>query len=128
MPDKVRIDKWLWSVRIYKTRNLATEACRKGRILVNGMEAKASREARIGDIILVRKLPVIFTYKVTALAEKRLPAKLVPEFLLDMTSVEELNKLKVSDSFFTRREKGSGRPTKKERRLLDNLLDNAQDK
>ena len=122
--EKVRIDKWLWAVRIYKTRNQASEACKKGRILVNGSEAKASREIRTGDTIVVRKLPVIYTFKVIKLIEHRQPAKLVEEFLQDLTSVEELNKLKIQDSFFMKRDRGSGRPTKKERRLLDDLMDN----
>ena len=68
---KVRLDKWLWAVRMYKTRNQAAEACRKGRILVNGMEAKPSRDIRINDIIIVRKLPVIYTYKVLTLTDSR---------------------------------------------------------
>ncbi|MBN2215466.1 MAG: RNA-binding S4 domain-containing protein [Bacteroidales bacterium] len=121
---KVRLDKWLWAVRIYKTRNQASEACRKGRILVNGMEAKASREIRVDDIVIVRKLPVIHTYKVLALIEHRQPAKIIRDFMEDLTSVEELNKHKVNESFFVRRDRGKGRPTKKERRTLDNMINN----
>jgi ribosome-associated heat shock protein Hsp15 len=121
---KVRIDKWLWAVRIYKTRNIAAEACRKGRILVNGMEAKPSRDIRINDIILVRKLPAIFTYKVLGLIEKRQSVKIANDCLEDLTSIDELNKLKVRDGFFTGRDRGTGRPTKKERRALDNIIDN----
>lgn len=121
---KVRLDKWLWAVRIYKTRNQAAEACRKGRILVNGMEAKPSRDIRINDIIIVRKLPVIYTYKVLVLTDKRQSAKIVMDFLEDLTSVDELNKLKVNDGFFVKRGLGKGRPTKKERRSLDNMINN----
>ncbi len=121
---KVRLDKWLWAVRIYKTRNQGAEACRKGRILVNGMEAKPSRDIRIGDIIIVRKLPVIYTYKVLVLTENRHSAKIVKDFLEDLTSVDELNKLKVNDGFFAKRDRGKGRPTKKERRTLDNMINN----
>jgi len=121
---KVRLDKWLWAVRIYKTRNQAAEACRKGRILVNGMEAKPSRDIRINDIIVVRKLPVIYTYKVIIPADNRQSAKVAKDFLEDLTSVEELNKLRVNDAFFVRRGRGKGRPTKKERRTLDNMINN----
>lgn len=122
--EKVRLDKWLWSVRIYKTRNQATEACRKGRVILNGSEAKPSREVRLNDIILVRKLPVVFTYKVLTLIDKRQPARIAHLCFEDLTSVEELDKLKISESFFIRRDRGRGRPTKKERRTLDNMLDN----
>ena len=122
--ERGRIDKWLWSVRIYKTRNQATEACRKGRIIVNGMEAKPSREVRLNDIILVRKLPVIFSYKVLSLIDKRQPAKIAQLCFEDLTSVAELDKLKLNESFFIRRDRGRGRPTKKERRTLNNMLDN----
>ena len=121
---KVRLDKWLWAVRIYKTRNQAAEACRKGRILVNGLEAKPSREIRISDIIIVRKLPVIYTFKVLVLTENRQSAKIVKDFLEDLTSVDELNKLKVKDGFFVKRIQGKGRPTKKERRTLDDMINN----
>ena len=121
---KVRLDKWLWAVRIYKTRNQAAEACRKGRILVNGLEAKPSREIRIEDIVVVRKLPVIYTYKVLILIEHRQSAKFARDCMEDLTSVDELNKLRVKDGFFVRRDRGTGRPTKKERRTLDNIIDN----
>lgn len=120
--DKVRIDRWLWAVRIYKTRSQATEACRKGRITVNGLEAKASREIKPGDQILIRKLPVIYTVRVKDTIEKRLPAKRVHEFLDDLTSPDELVKMKVNDQTFFNREKGTGRPTKKERRQLDQII------
>lgn len=124
MPDheKVRIDRWLWAVRIYKTRSRATEACRKGRITVNGLEAKASREIKPGDIVLIRKLPIVITVRVKDTVEKRLPAKRVYEFVDDLTSPEELTKLKFNDQTFLIRGKGSGRPTKKERRLLDQII------
>ena len=121
---KVRLDKWLWAVRIYKTRNQAAEACRKGRILVNGLEAKPSKEIRISDIIIVRRLPVIYTYKVLVLTENRQSAKNAKDFLENLTSVEELNKLRVKDAFFIKRSPGKGRPTKKERRTLDNMINN----
>ena len=122
IPDKVRIDKWLWAVRIYKTRSQASEACKKGRILIRGMEVKPSRVVKIGDILFIRKLPVIFTIRVKNLVENRLPAQRVREFAEDITSAEELEKLKIKDSAFFRRDKGTGRPTKKERRSMDDII------
>lgn len=122
--EKVRLDKWLWAVRIYKTRALATEACRKGRIFVNTMAAKPSKEIGEGDTITVRKLPVIHTFIVKKIVEKRLSAKLVHEYMEDITSLEELDKLKINETIFSKRERGAGRPTKKERRQLDELNDN----
>lgn len=122
LPERYRIDKWLWAMRIFKTRTLAAEACKKGRIIVNGIEAKPSREVKTGEMILVRKLPVVYTVKVKALTHNRLPAQRVPEFMEDLTTPEELTKLKLNDSSFFKRDKGTGRPTKKERRLLDDII------
>lgn len=120
--DKYRIDKFLWAVRIYKTRSLASEACKKGRIIIDNIQVKPSREVKKGDTILIRKLPVIYTIRVKELTDNRIPARRVPEFIDDLTSIEELEKLKVNNSVFYTREKGSGRPTKKERRILDKIL------
>jgi ribosome-associated heat shock protein Hsp15 len=122
--EKVRIDKWLWAVRIYKTRTLAAEACKKGRIIINGLEVKPSHEVKKGEIIFIRKLPVIYTIRVKDLLHNRQSAQRVKEYLEDLTSPEELEKLKLNDLLFYKREKGTGRPTKKERRLLDDLLSN----
>jgi len=108
-------------MRIFKTRAMATDACRKGRILVNGSPAKPSKEVHSGDQITVRKLPVIYNYKVKGVIENRVSAKLVPDYLEDQTSMEELNKLNINESVFIHREKGKGRPTKKERREIDRL-------
>jgi len=120
--EKERIDKWLWAVRLFKTRSLATEACKKGRIFINGAEVKPSHEVKPGETILVRKLPLVYTVKVIALTHNRLPAQRVKEFMIDLTSPEELEKLKINDSAFFKRDKGTGRPTKKERRLLDDII------
>ena len=120
--EKVRIDKWLWAVRIYKTRSMATDACHKGRIIINGTEVKPSHEVKPGEIIFVRKLPVIYTLQVRGLVHNRLPAQRVREFVEDLTSPEELEKLKIKDMAFFKRDRGAGRPTKKERRLLDNII------
>jgi len=122
LSERYRIDKWLWAMRIFKTRTLASEACKKGRIVVNGLEAKPSREVKTGEIILVRKLPVIYTVKVRALTHNRLPAQRVPEFMEDLTSPEELAKLKLNDSVLFKRDRGTGRPTKRDRRLMDDII------
>jgi ribosome-associated heat shock protein Hsp15 len=121
--EKVRLDKWLWSVRIFKTRTIAADACSKGRVLVNSLPAKPSKELSGSEIITVRKPPVIYTYKIKNLISNRLPAKLVAEYIEDLTSVEELNKLTINETFFIKRDRGTGRPTKKERRTIDKLHD-----
>ncbi len=122
VPEKVRIDKWLWAIRVFKTRGLAAEACKKGRIIINGMEVKPSREIKPGEIIFIRKLPVIYTIQVKELVHNRLPAQRVKDFAEDLTSPEELEKLKIKEDVFFKRDKGSGRPTKKDRRLMDDIL------
>ena len=118
---QIRVDKWLWAVRIFKTRNQATEACKKGRILIREQPVKPSRILRINDIIQVKKPPVVYSYKVTGLLAKRLSARLVLDYIEDITPEQELEKLKVRETFFISRDKGSGRPTKKERRIMDKL-------
>ena len=118
---QIRVDKWLWAVRIFKTRNQATEACKKGRILIREQPVKPSRVLRINDIIQVKKPPVVYSYKVTGLLAKRLSARLVLDYIEDITPEQELEKLKVRETFFISRDKGSGRPTKKERRIMDKL-------
>jgi ribosome-associated heat shock protein Hsp15 len=118
---KTRIDKWLWSARIFKTRSQASEACRKGRIIINGIQVKPSRDIKASEIILIRKPPAIYTYRVKSLVQKRLSALLARECYEDLTSVEELNKLKINETLFFKRDRGAGRPTKKERRTLDKL-------
>ncbi len=109
-------------MRLFKTRSLATEACKKGRIIIHGNEVKPSHEVKPGEMIFVRKLPVIYTVKVLALTQNRLPAQKVKEYLEDLTSPEELEKLKIKEDAFFIRDKGTGRPTKKERRLLDDIF------
>lgn len=119
-----RVDKFLWSVRIYKTRTDATEACRSGRIKVNGLDAKPSREVKPGDTLNIRKGNIHFQYKVVADVERRQPARLVEEYILNITPKEELEKLNMPrETFFLARDRGTGRPTKKERRNMDDLLD-----
>ena len=124
MADQVRIDKWLWAVRVYKTRSVATEACKKGHVSIDDLVVKPSRILKVGDIVKVRKSPVIYSYKVLQLAEKRMGAKLVSDFMEDVTPPENLEILDVQRSMsWFRRDRGTGRPTKKERRDLDDFRD-----
>ncbi len=124
MEDQVRIDKWLWAVRFFKTRSAATEACKKGRVLIADMQVKPSRMIKAGDIIKIRKPPVTYSFKVLQLSEKRMGAKMVPEFVLDITPEEELKILDIQRNMsWMKRDPGTGRPTKKERRDLDSFLD-----
>ena len=117
--SEVRIDKWLWAMRIFKTRTIATEACKKGRVSVGNAIAKPSRTIKTGDIIQVRKPPVTYSFKVLALTENRLGAKLVPEYMENVTPRSELDLLEVVKiSGFVDRRKGLGRPTKREGRDL----------
>jgi len=120
--NTTRIDKWLWAVRIYKTRALSTEACAGGKVKIIGNSLKASRMIRQGDIIQIRKGVVKYEYKVLQIAEKRMGAKMVPYFMEDLTPDKELEKLKISKSLSGQfREKGKGRPTKKERRIINKM-------
>ena len=117
-----RIDKWLWAVRIFKTRSLASEACSGGKIKIDGSAVKSSRNIVQNDIVQVRKGVVKYLYKVLKIAEKRMGAKLVQDFLEDMTPEEELAKLQSANKHpINTREKGQGRPTKRERRMMDKL-------
>ncbi|MEI6049701.1 MAG: S4 domain-containing protein [Bacteroidota bacterium] len=118
----VRIDKFLWSVRLYKTRSIASDECRKGKITINNVQVKPSRIILKNEIISVKKPPVIFTYRVIEPIENRISAKLVEQFVEDMTTEEEKSKLEVRQSgVIGYRDKGTGRPTKKERRLIEKL-------
>lgn len=120
----IRIDKFLWSVRIYKTRSLASDECRKGRITINNVPVKPSRIIISNEIIIIKKPPVVFTYKVIEPIENRISAKLVEQFVENLTTEEEKAKLNIRQSAGTGyRDKGSGRPTKKERRVIDKLKD-----
>jgi len=124
----IRIDKFLWSVRIYKTRSIASEECRKGRIIINDVQVKPSRIILKNEIITVKKPPVIFSYRVIEPIEKRVSAKLVELFVQDLTTEMEKAKLDIRQAGgIVYRDKGSGRPTKKERRLIDKLKDDFND-
>jgi ribosome-associated heat shock protein Hsp15 len=116
----VRIDKFLWAVRIFKTRGIASDACRMNRILVNDSPVKPSRDITGNDLITVRKPPVTFLYKVIAPVENRQPAKLVPQYIEDLTPDSEKAKIEIRQTVpVGYRKKGTGRPTKKERRVID---------
>ena len=121
----VRLDKWLWAVRVFKTRSDAADAIRSNRVLVNDAYAKPSREVKVGDVISVKKMPVVYQYRVVELVSSRQPAKNVPMYATDITPQSELDKLNVPrETIFIVRDRGTGRPTKKERRELDSLMDN----
>ena len=121
MEKSVRIDKYLWAVRVYKTRSLASEACRKGRVTIDEMPAKPSRMVKAGEEIQVKKMPIVYSYRILDPIEKRVGAKIADKHVKNITPEEELHKLKLQDDFYTKRDRGAGRPTKKERRLLDDL-------
>ena len=123
-PSLPRIDKYLWATRIFKTRGDAAEACRNKRVSINGQEAKPSREVKASDVIVVRKGPVRYTYKVLALLTQRVAAKNLPTYILDVTSPEELSKGEQHNEMARIwRTPGTGRPTKKDRRLMERVMD-----
>ena len=120
--DELRIDKYLWSIRVYKTRTDATDACKGGKVRVNGSDIKPSKGVKVGDMITARKGAVVYTYKVLELIDKRQGAKLVPRYAENLTPQEELDKLRAPvETFFLKRDRGAGRPTKKDRRQMEDL-------
>jgi len=130
MPDSktIRIDKFLWSVRIYKTRSIASDECHKGRIIIKDIPVKPSRIVLTNEIITVKKPPVIYSYRVIEPIENRVGAKLVEKYIEDLTPEEEKIKLNIRDSIgIIYRQKGTGRPTKKERRQIDRIKDDIPD-
>ncbi len=119
-----RIDKYLWAIRAFKTRSDATDACKGGRVKVAGVNAKPSKEVRSGDIVQVRKGAVLYTYKVLKPLEHRVGAKLVPDYAENLTPQAELDKLRAPvETFFITRDRGTGRPTKKDRREMEQAWD-----
>lgn len=122
MPE-ARIDKWMWAARIFKTRTIAAEACKKGRISINGSQVKPARTVKPGDVVQVRKPPVTYSFKVLQAIEKRVGAKLVPDVMENVTTPDQYELLEMSKiSGFVDRARGTGRPTKKERRDLDEFF------
>ncbi len=122
MANEIRIDKWLWTMRLFKTRSLAADYCKKGRVMIHGVSVKPSRAVKVGDVIQVRRAPVTFSFKVIALSQNRLSAKLVADYMENVTPPDQLALLEVARvSGFVDRNRGLGRPTKKERRDLDSF-------
>ena len=122
MDDKVRVDKWLWAVRIFKTRSMAAEACKKGKVTINGVTIKPSREVKINEQIDIRVPPITRSYLVTAISGKRMGAKLAVDFVKDVTAQDQLDLLVATKTYgFEARQRGTGRPTKQDRRLIDKL-------
>ena len=121
---ELRLDKYLWCIRVFKTRSEATEACKGNKVQVNGVPSKPSKEVKVGDMLVIRKGPVELTYRVKAGLHSRVGAALVPEYAEKLTPEAELDKLHApKEIFFVKRDKGTGRPTKKDRRTLDALWD-----
>ncbi len=117
------MDKYLFAMRIYKTRSMAVDACKKGRVTMNGVELKPSRTFKIGDKFSVRKGPVTFSYEVLRLSENRLGAKLVPDYMRDITSPDQLELLELAKlAGQSGRDRGTGRPTKKDRREIEQFI------
>jgi ribosome-associated heat shock protein Hsp15 len=119
---EARLDKWLWAARIFKTRTIAADACKKGRVMSKGVTLKPSRTVKVGDIIDVRKPPITYSFRVKQAIEHRVGAKLVPDILENITAPDQYEILEMSKiSGFVNRAKGAGRPTKKDRRSLDDF-------
>lgn len=123
MANEARIDKWLWAARIFKTRSIAADACKNGRVTINGANAKPSRTVKTGETVSVRKPPVTYSFKVLKAIEQRVGAKLVPEIYENVTTPDQYELLEMNRiSGFIDRARGTGRPTKKERRSLDAFI------
>ncbi len=121
--EPVRIDKYLWAVRLFKTRSIAAEACKKGRVTMGGMEVKTSRMVKVGDVVEIRIPPIVRSFKIIALANNRMGAKLVPDHIVEVTPADVLEALEIHRlAQASGRQKGLGRPTKKERRDLDEFF------
>lgn len=123
---EVRIDKWLWAMRVFKTRTIATEACKKGRVMMGGLPVKPSRAIKEGDVIEVRKPPITYTFRVKATTQNRLGAKLVPDYLENITPQSQYDLLEMTRiSGFVDRRKGMGRPTKRDSREMSRFKEDS---
>ena len=119
---EARIDKWLWAVRVFKTRTIAADACKKGRVMMGGVQVKPSRVVRPGDVVDVKKPPITYSFKVLQAIENRVGAKLVPEVMENITSADQYELLEMNRiSGFVDRARGTGRPTKKDRRAMEDF-------
>ena len=124
MSDIARIDKWLWAARIFKTRSIAVDAIKNGRVTIGNVNVKPSRMIKVGEVVSVRKPPVTYSFRVLKTIEQRVGAKLIPEIYENVTDPRQYELLEMSRiSGFVDRVRGSGRPTKKERRALDEFID-----
>ena len=124
MKTEVRIDKWLWAVRLFKTRTLAAEACKKGKVVIQNVQVKPSRNVKVGEVVCIKRNPVLFSFKVLALSENRMNAKLVAGFMENVTTPDQLELIELAKlAGQTGRDRGTGRPTKKERRELDDFIE-----
>ena len=124
--EEARVDKWLWAMRVFKTRTIATDACKKGRVTMNGVAEKPSRSIKVGDVIDVKKPPITYSFRVKALTGNRLGAKLVPDYLENITSPEQYELLEMTRiSGFVDRRKGLGRPTKRDSRELSKFKEDS---
>lgn len=124
MKNEVRIDKWLWAVRLFKTRTLAAEACKKGKVIIHNIQVKPSRNVKVGDVISIKRNPILFSFKVLALSENRMNAKLVPEFMLNVTTPDQLELIELAKlAGQSGRDRGTGRPTKKDRREIEDFVE-----
>lgn len=124
MKTEVRIDKWLWAVRLFKTRTLAAEACKKGKVVIQNVQVKPSRNVKVGDVVCIKRNPILFSFKVLALSENRMNAKLVAGFMENVTTQDQLELIELGKlTGQTGRDRGTGRPTKKERRELDDFIE-----
>jgi len=120
---EARLDKWLWAARIFKTRSIAADACKNGRVMIDGVKMKPARMVKEGDVIQVRKPPVTYSFKILKAVQNRVGAKLVPEVLENVTSADQYELLEMNRiSGFVGRARGTGRPTKKDRRDLDDFI------
>jgi ribosome-associated heat shock protein Hsp15 len=123
---EARLDKWLWAARIFKTRSIAADACKSGRVMIDGVKMKPARMIKEGDVIQVRKPPVTYSFKVLKALQNRVGAKLVPEVMENVTTPDQYELLEMNRiSGFVGRARGTGRPTKKDRRELDDFVNPA---
>jgi len=124
MAEVARIDKWLWATRVFKTRSLAADACKNGRVTINGINVKPSHTIKAGETVSIKKSPITYSFKVLKCIEQRVGAKLLPEIYENVTDAKQYELLEMSRiSGFIDRSRGTGRPTKKDRRAIDSFVD-----
>ena len=127
MAEEARIDKWLWAARIFKTRSIAVDACKNGRVTIEGVNVKPSRSVKVGEVVSVRKPPITYSFRILKTIEQRVGAKLLPEIYENVTAPEEYELLEMTRiSGFVDRARGTGRPTKKDRRSLDAFINDME--